>query len=692
MTSFVVATPQWANSVWPAWGWINLPFSVVPLTRIHGRVYVPALGDRERPIPELNLSYAKIELRTRKLSTDPWLATGQETCSSKNGEFEFQADVSRGDEVSVTAYLETKYNEKKYFKVIDFRNSRYVQNVVEPTVSFSRNLTILESEVSNRKEINLVLTGALSPVEYSSESGLDRIENLSSLYQMSYQAVRFALDKLGADITQFRGTSVLPIKVVANYRGSKETSTELKIYPDLPPKITIRIEEKYVNDVAPVSLVDTIFHEWGHAFIDTQFNFEEALPRRNVNHGGFLNANTADSLFEAEASFLSMLMSREYRYLPRNDHPTYGDLGIEPTWFPWDMRGDGSHEETAVISLLWDLYDDTPQERFDRQIVGSDNVKIADLGGLPGLWNIIRNSNTNTTFDLYQALIQTHPNKRSGIDQIFVEHGFYNDTDVGDGRYNGPIGEGPNKAFWGEPYRNSITSFEDLGFGHRQPYGQVYNQGLDAIGYASNYRRPNRKVRPPQNHSFIRIENPEVHACVISIKFEQGCEYFDYQLETMVLDGLLYFNMPSSCYDTVATVTPKSNSFTADPLVINLTEYITMLSRAGSDEQEYFFTHKFNLKSSTFFGLSVSPELLCLVLIIVAVVPIAGAIALIARRKHKNPEKNTLPTPDTQTRTNLQPLPPPPPSLSPSCPTCGSSMRYIQQYQRWYCDKEKKYG
>lgn len=32
---------------------------------------------------------------------------------------------------------------------------------------------------------------------------------------------------------------------------------------------------------------------------------------------------------------------------------------------------------------------------------------------------------------------------------------------------------------------------------------------------------------------------------------------------------------------------------------------------------------------------------------------------------------------------------PPPPAST--CPTCGASLRYIQQYQRWYCDREQKY-
>jgi hypothetical protein len=38
------------------------------------------------------------------------------------------------------------------------------------------------------------------------------------------------------------------------------------------------------------------------------------------------------------------------------------------------------------------------------------------------------------------------------------------------------------------------------------------------------------------------------------------------------------------------------------------------------------------------------------------------------------------------------PTPPPPPGMAANtCPTCGSPLRYIEQHQRWYCDKEQKY-
>ncbi len=48
-------------------------------------------------------------------------------------------------------------------------------------------------------------------------------------------------------------------------------------------------------------------------------------------------------------------------------------------------------------------------------------------------------------------------------------------------------------------------------------------------------------------------------------------------------------------------------------------------------------------------------------------------------------------TPAATPTTELPPPPPPPNYTTPTCPTCGSPLSYIQQYQRWYCYKEQKY-
>jgi hypothetical protein len=43
------------------------------------------------------------------------------------------------------------------------------------------------------------------------------------------------------------------------------------------------------------------------------------------------------------------------------------------------------------------------------------------------------------------------------------------------------------------------------------------------------------------------------------------------------------------------------------------------------------------------------------------------------------------------TREPSAPIYPAPSAAASFCPTCGNQLRYIQMYQRWYCDREQRY-
>ena len=45
----------------------------------------------------------------------------------------------------------------------------------------------------------------------------------------------------------------------------------------------------------------------------------------------------------------------------------------------------------------------------------------------------------------------------------------------------------------------------------------------------------------------------------------------------------------------------------------------------------------------------------------------------------------------TQSFGTQQTMQQPQQTQTPTCPTCGGPLTYIQQYQRWYCYKDKKY-
>jgi hypothetical protein len=51
---------------------------------------------------------------------------------------------------------------------------------------------------------------------------------------------------------------------------------------------------------------------------------------------------------------------------------------------------------------------------------------------------------------------------------------------------------------------------------------------------------------------------------------------------------------------------------------------------------------------------------------------VAGVVALLRKEKHPPP-------------------PPPSPTQTVYCTTCGKPLTYVQQYQKWYCEKCKEY-
>lgn len=57
-------------------------------------------------------------------------------------------------------------------------------------------------------------------------------------------------------------------------------------------------------------------------------------------------------------------------------------------------------------------------------------------------------------------------------------------------------------------------------------------------------------------------------------------------------------------------------------------------------------------------------------------------------REFKDSINRALISQPTSSAPMPSPLPPPPVR---TCPTCGSPLSYIQQYNRWYCYKEQKY-
>lgn len=188
---------------------------------------------------------------------------------------------------------------------------------------------------------------------------------------------------------------------------------------------------------------------------DGEFNF--------YNHGGFKNWNSGDSWLEGWAEFWSCVLQREMGLDESQDGcqypnpiPTDEPIDIEVNIKVWDRIPTTSFgipipgvsanipcidimpdewcefrelEEFAVASLLWDLYD--PKSTLDK-----DDVDLS----LGDLWRIIGNPTENNDLsdmkDVYDAFRDAlvglsnedgSPVTRTTLDQIFVNHGFFED-------------------------------------------------------------------------------------------------------------------------------------------------------------------------------------------------------------------------------------------------------------------------
>ncbi len=68
---------------------------------------------------------------------------------------------------------------------------------------------------------------------------------------------------------------------------------------------------------------------------------------------------------------------------------------------------------------------------------------------------------------------------------------------------------------------------------------------------------------------------------------------------------------------------------------------------------------------------------------------VASACQTFHSRKTQQNKKQTKTSSKIEAATLPTPPPPPPPTCT--CPTCGEPLTYIQEYNRWYCYKDKKY-
>jgi len=204
------------------------------------------------------------------------------------------------------------------------------------------------------------------------------------------------------------------------------------------------------------------------------------------------------------------------------------------------------------------------------------------------LWEILKVPRLDFT-TVYEDLIKDYPEKRREISDIFVAHGFFADTNQGNGKYD--IGD-PFRDLDGDGEWEVGEYFVDL------PEGGIrYDEG-ERIGNATNYERPWRRSCTFLPGYFIRVLNEAPFYWVGITYFDNPESYYllpsRYELAlSMNRDGLIYVEIPPYPHNATLTIWPQGVE-AETPLEFHSHTFHRLYSQAF--RRGYFFEHDFGIR------------------------------------------------------------------------------------------------
>ncbi len=162
-----------------------------------------------------------------------------------------------------------------------------------------------------------------------------------------------------------------------------------------------------------------VYHEFSHKVMFDLYGGR--YPKADEDDwliGTYGNQSTANSITEGFAYFMQNAISEYYGGEGLIDaSPVYGH--IEPNFPAW-FEG-GLHEARAVSGVLYDLYDEGRDGAGLGYIADDDSVVIP----LKDLVKLMLEAPIDSVGQLHDQLILTYPDQKKGIDEIFIDHGFF---------------------------------------------------------------------------------------------------------------------------------------------------------------------------------------------------------------------------------------------------------------------------
>ncbi|MCC6170361.1 MAG: PD40 domain-containing protein [Caldilineaceae bacterium] len=381
---------------------------------------------------------------------------------------------------------------------------------------------------------------------------VELLDDLAVIYRHTMEVNSFVREKLALP-------SFVP---VASIWAFQPDDTPLNPFDDgasyAPSDQAITIRGEKASKLLPVTHGRPMNREWHENFHHLMNMAIGYPPGAGINnHGGFSNPTSSDSWAEGWAEFWSCVLWDSLGYPdPHLYRWKQAVPSFEDNWEVWDklifnIKSDigQSMEEYAVASLLWDMYD--PKESQD-----NDNIDLS----LKALWNVIGHTTPENDLsdmrDVYLAFRQASlinedgsPVEVADIDQIFISHGFYADTD-----------------------------------NHRWESGEE-------VGWAGKDARRNTP-EIPSAYLKINVVNQDhnpVQSSVLQVEMRYENSYYDYSYIVDLVDGpgeMVFFAPPPTRTLVAANLTVIHNGNESAPVTITNSTYWNKVANSNTGYAE----------------------------------------------------------------------------------------------------------
>lgn len=550
---------------------------------------------------EYPLKHAKLALYDTSQGTGRSLLG--ETTTDNEGAYEFKGLLEKGKTYDLDINL-TYYDEKEYF-------SLYMGTAEsESKVILPDSFTCVDDKDLERN-INLD--------ELWTDTGLGGENPMGIVYAHTAEALEYYQDRLKEDIHLN-----LPLKVVAFVPDAtfrKDIKAVYYFNKDTGHS-AIAIGHEESGPRSEFSPINREYHEFSHymmtntygRFLGSRVKSEIAI----INHDGYINPSTSDSWQEGFATFMSVLIAEDNGY---SCDGTGGFVNLDSSHKAWDYQGKA--EEFAVAGVLYDLYDGNAQTKacleknaylfgrmanspyltddlremasftFNKLTEETDVPESWELYpdddgislSLQEMWAVLKNNHPDFT-SVYHGFIEQYPGKKTEIDTVFLDHGFFIDKDPGNGHYD------PKEPFRDANGNSAYDTGElyiDLAAGDSNENKPVFDRLTDTVGTAADNDRPWRLSTQQLPGHFIKVNNAvPFYGYVVDFP---GTARPSYSVLVRNDDGLIYVQVPpeSGAKITVTPIGVKSGNpliFTSDQFNGN---YMTAV------RQGYYTSHDFQI-------------------------------------------------------------------------------------------------